>query len=132
MKKLVTPEVFNKAVEAAERMSLCKGNFENYCKTFITKKAIKELSNDIKTVLQGNFESYQWYTAMFPLNEITLHDPNLPAPQTVDLQRILQAVESTKLYLNVLLDDTNVDNQECEDNIDSLQAVADYIKSLAK
>ena len=132
MKKLVTPEVFNQAVEAARQMALCKGYFNVYCENFMAKTASKELSNNMKTVLQKDFESYQWYTALFPVNEITLHDPNLPAEQTVDLQRILQTVESTKLYLNVLLDETNIDNQECEDNINSLQAVADYIISLRK
>ena len=133
MKKLVTPEVFNQAVEAARQMALCKGNFDVYLMPMSGSfKTIKEF-NDIEILrYKKSFESYQWYTALFPVNEITLHDPNLPAEQTVDLQRILQAVESTKLYLNVLLDETNIDNQECEDNINSLQAVADYIISLRK
>ena len=122
MKKLVTPEIFNKAVDAAEQMHLCKGNFDVY---------LMSMPGSFKTIKES-FESHRWYTALFPVNEITLHDPNLPAEQTVDLQRILQAVEGTKLYLNVLLDETNIYNQECEDNIDSLQAVADYIISLRK
>ena len=126
MKKLVTQEVFNKAVNAAEQMATCKGNFDIFCKGYmcdITDEATKK-------ALQRTFESLQWYTALFPVNEITLHDPNLPAPQTVDLQRILQAIQSAKYYLASHPD--NEIGSECADHISSLQEIIDYIISLSK
>jgi hypothetical protein len=134
MKKLVTPEVFNKAVDAAEQLAACEGYFQDYYESFLAKNPDKEMNAFTHKALLNDFDSLQWYTALFPVNEITLYDPNLPEPQTVDLQKIAKAVESTKLFLNVLYQypDLAIDYNECSDHIDSLQGVADYIKSLAK
>jgi hypothetical protein len=134
MKKLVTPEVFNKAVDAALQMKLCKGSFDVYCENYFARvlpiNLKKELNHNTKLLLLQDFDSHQWYAALFPLENITLHDPNAPAPQTVDLQRILQVIQSAKYYLASHPDNEIV--SECADHVSSLQEVADYIISLNK